>query len=130
MTPHQKAIDAAARAMARADEDDFTDADWERGGNIKDMYMEDAKIAWEAGLASARESGCNIPKIEGESTQIKRVRHKKRGSTYRIIGAGTIQTAVPLVDMEPVVIYQSEHDGSLWARSPAEFHDGRFEDVP
>jgi hypothetical protein len=60
MTPHQKAIDAAARAMACADEDDFTDADWEAGGNIKDMYVEEAKIAWEAGLASARESGWEL----------------------------------------------------------------------
>lgn len=57
-----------------------------------------------------------------------RWRHKKRGSTYTEIGRGTMQcSANALIDMQPVVIYRSEHDGSLWVRGVVEFEDGRFE---
>lgn len=55
-------------------------------------------------------------------------RHKLRGSSYQLIGAATIQTAGKLADMDAVVIYRNE-DGTLWARSPSEFFDGRFEEV-
>lgn len=59
----------------------------------------------------------------------QRVRHKKRGSTYRVVGQATIQTERPISDNEPVVTYQCEADGRLWARPPMEFYDGRFEDA-
>lgn len=57
----------------------------------------------------------------------RRWRHKKRGTTYTDLGSAMIQSDVPLTDMDEVVIYRSEHDGSLWARRRSEFHDGRFE---
>ncbi len=55
-------------------------------------------------------------------------RHKARGSSYQLIGGATIQTAGKLADMDAVVIYRNE-DGTLWARSPSEFFDGRFDEV-
>jgi hypothetical protein len=58
----------------------------------------------------------------------KRVRHKKRGSEYAVIGHGKIQTDVPLKDYDEVVVYQSE-DGTIWVRPVSEFMDGRFENV-
>lgn len=73
---------------------------------------------------------------------MKTYKHKKRGTTYTIIGEGrmsvsadwhmTVQkmsgTAQFHVDMEEVVIYQGE-DGNIWVRPKAEFFDGRFEEV-
>lgn len=54
-------------------------------------------------------------------------RHKKRGSTYRVIAEGRLQTGNGhLVDMHPMTIYQGE-DGAFWVRAAHEFHDGRFE---
>lgn len=55
-------------------------------------------------------------------------RHKARGSTYQLIGGATIQTDGKLADMDAVVIYRNE-DGTLWARSPSEFFDGRFGEI-
>lgn len=69
-----------------------------------------------------------------------RVRHKKRGSTYEVIGTGKMQAedwhdiardadgsaCGPSVDMREVTIYRSEDDGQLWVRPIEEFNDGRF----
>jgi len=75
-------------------------------------------------------------------SQISRVRHKKRGSEYEVIGVGKMQTEdwmireycgadEPVngatVDMAEVAIYRSVDDGSLWVRPVKEFNDGRFE---
>lgn len=53
-------------------------------------------------------------------------RHRKRGTTYTVIGIGLLQTERPLGDEQPLVIYQGP-DGSFWARPQDEFLDGRFE---
>lgn len=60
---------------------------------------------------------------------MRRWRHKKRGTFYTEIGRGRMQCTGPIYDMLPVVIYQSESDGSLWVRFESEFEDGRFEEV-
>lgn len=64
------------------------------------------------------------------ASDMRRFRHKKRGTTYKVIGVGQIQSDVPLTDSEYVVIYQSEADGHFWARRMSEFEDGRFEELP
>lgn len=64
------------------------------------------------------------------------VRHKKRGSSYRVIGEGKMQSEhwragdnpEAYVDMEPVMIYEDEA-GDFWVRPKDEFEDGRFEDI-
>jgi hypothetical protein len=56
-------------------------------------------------------------------------RHVKRGTTYKEIGRAVLQTEAPLTDDALLTVYQGE-DGLLWARSVAEFHDGRFEPLP
>ena len=61
---------------------------------------------------------------------MRRWKHKKTGGSYREIGRGRMQAAIGTVDMDHVVIYQSEKDGSLWVRPTGEFDDGRFEQLP
>jgi hypothetical protein len=64
-------------------------------------------------------------------TPAERVRHIKRGSTYRVIGRGKVQTDQMLFDDEDVVIYRGEADGKFWVREPREFDDpARFEVLP
>lgn len=62
------------------------------------------------------------PAKEGE-----RVRHVKRGSTYRVIGEAEVQCAVMVEEGDRLTVYRCDTDGKLWARPTAEFRDGRFE---
>ena len=57
------------------------------------------------------------------------VRHKKRGTEYRVIGKAQLQATQPLPDDTVLVVYVGD-DRRVWAREEAEFEDGRFEDVP
>lgn len=56
-------------------------------------------------------------------------RHKKRGTTYTIIGTGKVQTEVPLKDYDRVVVYIGD-ERDIWVRPVDEFNDGRFEELP
>lgn len=58
----------------------------------------------------------------------KAYRHKKRGTTYEVIGEAELQASQPQAEYAALVIYRGE-DGKLWARNSGEFHDGRFEEV-
>ena len=70
---------------------------------------------------------------------MKKYKHKKRGTTYRIIAEGVMSVsadwyywngpAYTNVDGEPVIIYQSCEDARVWVRPRDEFFDGRFEEV-
>ena len=57
----------------------------------------------------------------------RRARHRKRGTTYSIVGTGSLQAAVPVVEGERLVAYTCDIDGRFWFRPEAEFRDGRFE---
>ena len=62
-----------------------------------------------------------------EMSNQPRWRHKKRGTTYTVIGNGEVQADEPLTDYEVVTIYRCEQTGDLWVRRISEFMDGRFE---
>lgn len=57
------------------------------------------------------------------------VRHKKRGSTYRVIGTALLQAAEPVGEACTMVVYRCLDDGRLWVRPEVEFDDGRFEEI-
>lgn len=59
----------------------------------------------------------------------KRVKHIKRGTTYRVLGMAKIQTETPLLDNAEVCIYFNEGNNDIWVRPKDEMTDGRFEPV-
>lgn len=54
-------------------------------------------------------------------------KHKKRGTTYVLIGDAEVQAEESLTEAEIVVVYKAQKDGRLWVRRKSEFYDGRFE---
>lgn len=62
----------------------------------------------------------------------ERWRHKKRGTTYTVIGQAVVQAApmVSLSEGHVVTVYRADSSGTLWVRPFAEFRDGRFERIP
>lgn len=64
-----------------------------------------------------------------EAMYPRKVKHKKRGTSYVVIGNGIAQCTVPIKDMEPVTVYRDIHDGRLCVRPPHEFEDGRFTEI-
>lgn len=66
---------------------------------------------------------------EAIDTSGRRVRHKKRGSTYTVIGEAEIQTSNRLFEEDRVTVYRCDTDGKIWARPTPEFEDGRFEPI-
>ena len=65
-----------------------------------------------------------LPIVDGA-----RIRHKKRGTKYEVVGLARVQTDRPLRDDEFVSIYRGA-DGMTWARPPHEFTENRFELLP
>ena len=61
--------------------------------------------------------------------RVRIVRHKKRGSTYRVVGTAMLQASEPVGEACAMVVYRAVDGGSLWVRPEAEFDDGRFEEV-
>lgn len=53
-------------------------------------------------------------------------RHKKRGSTYRVVAQAAVQSGRAIVEGDKLIVYLGE-DGYWWARPVDEFNDGRFE---
>jgi hypothetical protein len=54
-------------------------------------------------------------------------RHKKRGTTYKVIGTAEAQVEDCILEGHRVVVYRADSDGKLWVRPTEEFYDGRFE---
>lgn len=71
-------------------------------------------------VASLASSGYAVVPVEATAT------HKKRGTTYDLLGDAFLQTEVPLSDMNRVVVYRCRETGEYWVRRYVEFYDGRF----
>jgi hypothetical protein len=67
--------------------------------------------------------------MPGRKIVSERVRHKKRQSTYSVLGEAEVQSSTPIFEGDSVVVYRADTDGSLWVRPPVEFNDGRFEQI-
>lgn len=67
---------------------------------------------------------------DGGQPYAEKWRHKRRGTTYMIIGTARVQAIDSILEDDLVVVYQADSDGSLWVRGTDEFYDGRFERVP
>lgn len=91
----------------------------------EDQLTEDLTAARER-IADLERQLAGYQSVEGA---VEAYRHRKRGTIYRSLGQGRLQTDVPLEDYAELVAYRDIEDGSLWFRSPVEFHDGRFEKI-
>ena len=60
----------------------------------------------------------------------RRMRHKKRGSTYRVaFEEAEVQASEPIVEGARITVYVCDEGGKAWARPVGEFNDGRFEPI-
>ncbi len=94
------------------------------------LYAKD-KEALEAEVGRLRQTVGELVALPDDDTG-NLWRHKKRGTTYRILGIGRIQCppGEPLEDDEMPLVYQDIESGALGIRRSPEFHDGRFERMP
>jgi hypothetical protein len=119
--------------IAASDKEDLRSV----GREIRDCQVVAAgKIAEDIrALSSAPPPATAQPRSEeGGGVGLRRFRHKKRGTTYRLIGEAQIQCASPLTEYEVVTVYRAEvgplnDESGLWVRRKAEFEDGRFEEI-
>ena len=92
--------------------------------------------SWRECFSQHSESGefdalCNMALAWLEVQPRPTHKHIKTGGIYQMIGIGAVQSERPLTDMQPVVIYRSMKNGSLWARAEDEFYDEkRFSSLP
>ena len=60
--------------------------------------------------------GCPFDRTASAHVEVA-YRHKKRGTTYDVVGLASLQTETPLSDFAPVVVYRCRETGILWARN-------------
>lgn len=89
----------------------------------------DAETELRAALSWAWDAQQRSTHDDFRDVGVSRVRHLKRGTEYEVIGTARLQSAKPVRDMDPVVVYRADKDGTLWARAEGEFCDGRFAPV-
>lgn len=66
----------------------------------------------------------------GQPAPVEIVRHRKRGTIYRVISRDVeVQAGSPIVEGDRLVIYIGSMPCKVWARPANEFDDGRFEQV-
>lgn len=89
------------------------------------------KILEEARDEARRKFRDALAALDAADTQARgeKWRHKKRGTTYEMIGTAEVQVTDCILEGHFVVVYRAE-DGKLWVRPTEEFYDGRFERIP
>jgi hypothetical protein len=75
---------------------------------------------------------------------MRRFKHKKRGTTYEMLGLAKMQIssnttraigliapvhAASVLESISMVVYRSLHDDTLWIRPESAFFDGRFKEI-
>lgn len=120
------------RTKQRDDEAKRADGNWEC---IREEQA--ATSALRRDLAQIRDDG-------GEKLafgrRLRRVLHRNRQSTYRVLGEARIQISVPgpdhgvvkartIVEGDSLTVYWADIDNTFHLRFPDEFEDGRFEDL-
>lgn len=120
------------RTKQRDDETQRADANWEC---IREEQA--ATSALRSELAQLRKDGAEELTF---GRRLRRVRHKRRRSTYRVIGLASIQISAPgsnngadnartIVEGDRLTVYWADVDNTFHLRFPEEFEDGRFEDL-
>ena len=86
----------------------------------------------------------NVPSSGREMAPVRHVRHKKRGSTYEVLGEAEAQISTDalgdpialgrvrcrmLTEGDKLAVYRDPQTSKLFVRFPDEFEDGRFEDI-
>lgn len=77
-------------------------------------------VEYEDALKEARE-------VYDVGKKLVEFRHKKRLTTYNIIGDAELQCSSPVEEGDKLIVYRCKETGKLWARPQSEFFDGRFE---
>lgn len=120
------------RTKQRDDEAKRADGNWEC---IREEQAATSALREE--LAQLRQDGAEKLAF---GRRLRRVRHKKRQSTYRVIGLAPVQISVSgpnhgsrkartIVEGDKLTIYWADIDDTFHLRFPDEFEDGRFEDI-
>lgn len=64
---------------------------------------------------------------------VRVVRHKKRGTSYTVLGEGELQASAGSdfhhAEGAVLVVYKDRVGDRLWIREKSEFEDGRFEEL-
>ena len=69
----------------------------------------------------------NLVRLAMSTIERPGLQHIKRGGLYRTVAAGILQTDVPLLDMQPLVMYEAVEEKDqlkrFWFRTPDELYD-------
>jgi hypothetical protein len=113
---------------------------------FRDGFFMSSESALDAAKAAAQDMheadilSCLTPSEGRDGKEVRWVRHKKRGTTYDVLGLAEGQIATPDITLcgnagrfvtegVELTVYRAT-DGKLYWRFPDEFEDGRFEDIP
>lgn len=124
--PTEAQVEAVARAIRDADPIPMSMFQMDE---IRDL----ARAAITAYQATSLAGSGDVASVRVPAEPV-RYRHKKRGTTYTLVGHAQVQCPKdhPLTEYEVVTVYRADvspldDESGLWVRRKAEFNDGRFE---
>lgn len=103
---------------------------WESGRYVKsraDWVRDTLPGGFQCCGRMAAESPCRS--FDQSCLPMNRWRHKKRGTTYAVVGAAVLQMEGKHDGRRMIVYRCCDEDGPLWVRPEDEFIDGRFEPI-